>query len=160
MGRLSRLAPTISSVPGCHTGGGVTKKAQKELEEFLASKPAWMQRVLQAVFSFSSREEELEWIANQDKVIEQQPEFERILRQIPAQWQAYRKRLKQQSQPMLRMMGMLPKGMPGRLPDSKAEKYFALHANDASYREIAKQELQAEPEGEAKKRRSRRRQSK
>jgi hypothetical protein len=129
----------------------MSKKAEKELEDFLASKPAWMQRVLQADYSFSSKDEELEWINNQDKVIEQQPEFERILRQIPAQWQAYRKRLKQQSQPMLQMMGMLPKGIPGRRPDSKAEEYFALHANEASYSEIAKKELQAEPEGEAKK---------
>jgi hypothetical protein len=129
----------------------VSKSAENELKEFLASKPAWMQRVLQANFSFSSREEELEWIANQDKVIEQKAEFEQILRRIPAAWQAYRKRLKQQSLPMLRMMGMLPKGLLGRHPDSKAKEYFALHINDLSYREIAKNELQAEPEGEAKK---------
>lgn len=127
------------------------KNAEEQLQEFLSSKPAWMQRVLQSDYSFSSRDEELEWIANQDKVIEQKAEFERLLRQVPAKWQAYRKQLKQQSQPMLQMMGMLPKGLPGRHPDSKAEKYFALHSNDASYREIAKKELQAEPEGEAKK---------
>jgi hypothetical protein len=126
------------------------KNAEEQLQEFLSSKPAWMRRVLQADFSFSSRKEELEWIANQDKVIEHQPEFERLLRQVPAQWRAYRRRLRQQAQPMLQMMGMLPKGMPGRRHDSKAAEYFALHSNNASYREIAKKELQAEPEGEAK----------
>ena len=126
------------------------KNAEKELQEFLAPMPAWMRRVLQGDFSFSSREEELEWIANQDKVIEQQAEYERILRRIPTKWAEYRKMLKQHSRPMLRMMGMMPKGKPGRRPDKKAGEYFALHASDLSYRDIAKKELQAEPEGEAK----------
>jgi hypothetical protein len=43
-----------------------------------------------------------------------------------------------------------PKASPGRRPDSTAEEYAALHSSK-SYAEIAKKELEAEPEGEAKK---------
>jgi hypothetical protein len=44
----------------------------------------------------------------------------------------------------------IKKGKPGRPPDSKAQDYFEQHAGELSYADIAKQGLQAEPEGEAK----------
>jgi hypothetical protein len=44
----------------------------------------------------------------------------------------------------------IEKGKPGRPLDSKAQKYFEQHSGDSSYADIAKQELQSVPEGEAK----------
>lgn len=130
-------------------GAGVTlrKSPEKELEEFLASKPAWMQRVLHEDFSSFSRDEHLEWISNQDRVTELRPEYERILQQIPTKWREYRKRLKQNSQLLVQVL--MPKGKPGRRRDSRAEEYATLHPSK-SYRQMAKEELHAEPEGEAK----------
>jgi hypothetical protein len=77
---------------------------QQELEEFLASKPAWMQRVLQEDISLFSPDELSEWNSNQDTVFELRPEYERILRQIPSDWKEYRKRQKQNCKPLLRML--------------------------------------------------------
>lgn len=78
---------------------GVTlhKSPEKELEEFLASKPAWMRRVLQEDFSSFSRAEQLEWIVNQDRLGELKAEYEVILQKIPTRWKEYRKRLKENS---------------------------------------------------------------
>jgi hypothetical protein len=42
------------------------------------------------------------------------------------------------------------KGKPGRPPDSKAQEYLEQHSGDSSYADIAKQELQSVPDGEAK----------
>jgi hypothetical protein len=44
----------------------------------------------------------------------------------------------------------IEKGKPGRPLDSKAQKYFEQHSGDSSYADIAKQELQSVPDGEAK----------
>ena len=107
-----------------------------------------MQRVLQQDFSSFSRDEHLEWISNQNRVLELIPECERLLRQLPARWKEYRKRQKQNSQPLNQML--VSKGKPGRPRDSKAEEYAALHPSE-SYRQMAEKELQGEPEGEAKK---------
>lgn len=99
---------------GMHVTREVTlpKSPERELEEFLASKPAWMQRVLQQDFSSFSRDEHLEWINNQDRVLELIPECERLLRQLPAKWQEYRKRQMQNSQPLIQML--VSRGKPGR----------------------------------------------
>lgn len=71
------------------------KSPKKQREEFLAPLQAWLKAALEArEYSFSSVEEELEWIKNQDRVIELGPEFERILIQIPDQWNAYCKRFR------------------------------------------------------------------
>lgn len=124
----------------------MSKSPEKELGEFLASKPAWMEKALQG--DFSSVPLGLESSNNLDKVNELTPEYERILQQIPAEWKKYRKKLKQNYQRLAQTM--VPKAKPGRPRDSKAEGYAALHPSE-SYRQMAKKELRGEPEGEAKK---------
>jgi hypothetical protein len=44
----------------------------------------------------------------------------------------------------------IEKGKPGRPLDNKAPEYFEQHSAESSYTDIAKLELQSEPEGEAK----------
>jgi hypothetical protein len=128
----------------------VSKSPEKELEEFLASKPAWMRRVLQEDFSSFLPDELLEWINNQDKVFELNRECEHILRKIPARWEDYRRRRKQNSRPLVQML--VQKGRSGRpRKDSEAEEYAALHLS-TSYSEIAKQRLKDVPITGAKKR--------
>jgi hypothetical protein len=65
------------------------RNPENELEEFLAPLPGWMSRAFEGNYSFSSRDEELEWINNQDKVFGLRPEYERILRLIPTKWNEY-----------------------------------------------------------------------
>jgi hypothetical protein len=130
------------------------KNPEKELEEFLAPLPAWLKAALeQKDYSFATVQENLEWINNQNRVTELRPEFERILRRIPAQWNEYCKRFRENQRRIheteKRFLNV-PKGKPGRPPDSKAQDYFEQHSGDSSYADIAKQELQSVPEGEAK----------
>jgi len=130
----------------------VSNSPEKQLEEFLASKPTWMQRYFQTGLGSLHQDEFLEWSNNVDEVFRLTSEYEQILKLIPARWREYRKRLKREND---RAFGSLvPKGKPGRPVDSKAGEYFEQHSGKSSYAEIAKQELQQElqsvPENEAK----------
>lgn len=124
------------------------KSPEKQLDEFLASIPAWMQRYFLTGFASLYQSEILEWSNNLDEVMRLTPEYERILKQIPVKWKAYRHRLKQEN--AMAFGSLVPKGKAGRPVDSKAGDYFEQHSRILSYAEIAKQELQSEPEGEAK----------
>jgi hypothetical protein len=112
MGRLSRPALPIFPTTGIATRevALVPKSPEQEVEEFLASKPTWMEKALQGDFSLMPLG--LEWTSNLDRVFELTPKYERILRQIPAKWKEYRKERKRNygslAQPMV------PKGKPGR----------------------------------------------
>jgi hypothetical protein len=127
----------------------VSKNPEKELEEFLASKPAWMQRFLQTSFGLLSPDDTQEWGNNLAEACGATDEYERILQLMPAKWKEYRKRQKAEAQPLIQML--VPKGKPGRPPDSKAQAYFEQHSGDTSYADIAKLDLESEPDGEAKK---------
>jgi hypothetical protein len=106
------------------------KGPEKELKKFLASKPAWMQRVLQEDFSSFSRDENLEWINNQDRVYELRHEYQRILQQIPATWREYRKKLMRNSLDRL----LVPEGRPGRPTKSAlAEEAAGLQRAGMNY---------------------------
>jgi len=72
-------------------------------------------------------------------------EYEHILRRSPREWRKYRKRAMLATQ-----IFPVPKGRPGRPRDVKAEDYAARDPSK-SYRQMAKEELRPEPEGEAKK---------
>ncbi|MGO9201458.1 MAG: hypothetical protein ACLQM8_13125 [Limisphaerales bacterium] len=110
------------------------------MEKFLASKPAWMQRALQGDFSFSSRDEELEWINNQDRVIEQRPEYERILRQISVKWNKYCATLEKNWAETTRFQKglVVPKGLPGaRRKDALAKEAVLLQQRGMNFAQIA-----------------------
>jgi hypothetical protein len=123
----------------------VFKSPEKELEEFLASKPEWMRRYFQKGIG-ALNQDELVVMLQSGEIITLTSEYEKILQQMPVKWREYRKRRKQESV----FDSQVPKGKLGRPIDSKAGEYFEQHSGHSSYADIAKQELQAEPEGEAK----------
>jgi len=114
-----------------------------------------MQRYLQSGTSALTQDDVLAWIKwekSQDDVFKLNrvtEDYERIVQQIPAQWKAYSKRQKKENQAFANKF-LVTKGRPGRPLDSKAPEYFEQHSGDSSYADIAKEELQSEPEGEAK----------
>ena len=130
----------------------MSKSPEAQLEEFLASKPAWMQKYLQTGFASLNQDDIQEWCNNLDDVCRLKDEYERTLQLIPAKWREYRKRLKRDHVRVSNYESQLlvPKGTAGRPIDSKAKEYFEQHSGDSSYADIAKQELQSEPESEAK----------
>jgi hypothetical protein len=113
----------------------VSKNPEKELEEFLASKPAWMQRFFQTRFGSLSPDDIQEWCNNFDEVCRAKDEYERILQLIPAKWKAYRKRLKQEAQGFSQLL--VPKGQAGRKRNEElAERIWQLDADGKSNLEI------------------------
>jgi hypothetical protein len=85
---------------------------------------------------FSSVPLGLEASNNLDKVSELTPEYERILRQIPAKWKEYRKELKKNYQSLARMM--VPTGKPGRPSKTALAKEAAnLHRAGMNHPQIA-----------------------
>jgi hypothetical protein len=120
----------------------LSETPEKQLEEFLASKPAWMQRFLQTSIGLLSPDDTQEWGNNLGEAMRAKDEHERILQLMPAKWKEYRKRQEAEAQPLIQLL--IPKGKPGRPPDSKAQEYFEQHSGDLSYADIAKQEVQQE----------------
>jgi hypothetical protein len=114
----------------------VAKSPQQELEEFLASKPAWMQRALQHGESSLTRGEWTELINCGDELSRQRTEYERILQFIPAKWREYRKMRKREAQQMLHVL--LPQGKPGApRKDDLAREAERLQQRGMSFPQIA-----------------------
>lgn len=114
----------------------MAKSPQQELEEFLASKPAWMQRALQHGESSLTRGEWTELINCGDELSRQRTEYERILQLIPAKWREYRKMRKREAQQMLHVL--LPQGKPGApRKDDLAREATALHQAGKNYPQAA-----------------------
>jgi hypothetical protein len=113
----------------------VSQNPEKQLEEFLASKPTWMQRFLQMSFGLLSPDDIREWGNNLDEAIGAKDEYERILQQTPDKWKEYRKRQKQEAQPLIQ--SLVPKATPGRkLKSELAEQIWALDAEGKTNQEI------------------------
>lgn len=115
---------------------------ESELEEFLAPLPAWLKAALeQKDYSFATVEEQLESINNPSRAFELRPEFERILCQIPAQWNAYSKRFRDRQREVHKTEEELlkvPKGRAGApRKDALAKEANALHQAGKNYPQIA-----------------------
>jgi hypothetical protein len=120
----------------------MSKNPEKELEEFLAPLPPWLQAALEEKdYLFSSVEENLEGINNQDRVIELRPEYERILRQIPAQWNEYSKRFRdnlRKTHETEEQFLKVPKGIAGApRNDALAREAFALRQAGRNLPQVA-----------------------
>ena len=120
----------------------MSKSPEKQLEEFLAPLPAWLKAELeQREYLFSSYQENLESINNHSRVLELRPEFERILSQIPARWNAYCKRFQDNLRRVRETEAQLlnvPKGKPGApRKDELAQEAVALHQAGKNYPQIA-----------------------
>jgi hypothetical protein len=113
---------------------------EKELADFLASKPAWLQRVLQQDLSSFTQSEMREWINRQDEVFELRKEFERILRDIPARWNEYCKAAEKNSEIANRHQAELIAPKPIRGAPQKADRAAeasALRARGKTFPQIA-----------------------
>lgn len=108
---------------------------ENELEEFLASKPAWVRTVLQQGESHLAPENFLEWLDFVDAGLIEQ--YEQILRHIANEWKKYRDRTKREYGTIFGSL-MVPKGSPGR-PKSEAIRIEAqqLKNEGLSYAQIA-----------------------
>ena len=120
----------------------MSENSEKELKEFLAPLPLWLRAALEERgYLFSSVDENLEWINNQDRVIELRPEFERILRQLPAKWNKYCKRVQNnlgKTHKMEEQLLKVPKGIAGApRKDALARKANALHQAGMTFPQVA-----------------------
>ena len=106
---------------------------EKELQEFLASKPEWVQMALQSGNSQMTPQQRLWWMDESDELIEQ---YEQILRRIPRKWKQYRQRTVREFGTILGSI-LVSKGKPGRKKNVKlAERIWSLDAEGKSNREI------------------------
>lgn len=120
----------------------MSKSPENQLEEFLAPLPAWLKAALeQKDYSFATVEEQLESINNPSRAFELRPEFERILRLIPAQWNAYCKRFQDNLRKVRETEAQLlnvPKGKPGApRKDALAQEAVALRKAGKNFPQIA-----------------------
>ena len=121
---------------------------EEQLGKFLESIPEWMRRLFQNGYGALSASE-LSECTFDSRVQPLKAEYEAILQKMPAKWKEYRKRIEREVK-MHFLSSFVPKGKPGRPLDTKAQEYLEQHSGDSSYADIAKRELQSEPEGEAK----------
>ena len=123
------------------------QSAEKELEAFFTPLPACVRKEL--LYEPMSPQELLESLNGPYKAWELRPQLERILWQMPAEWNKYCQRHKQHAEtlsPTAKMMDLLPPvgraGAPRK--DREAEKYAAALDSGKSLVEIAKEELKDE----------------
>lgn len=112
------------------------KNAEEELQQFLATKPSWLRKLLQLDFSLSPDDHvawsQSVWWWQDGGEKKAREEYESILRRIPARWRQYRKRLKENA------LNDIPAGQPGRpRKDSIAEEATRLRSEGKSYAQIA-----------------------
>ena len=113
----------------------MSQNPEKELEVFLASKPAWMQRFLLTGVGSLNHDDIREWCNNFHECQRVTGEYERILQQIPAKWKEYRKRQKLEAKPLIQ--SLVPKATPGRkLNRELAEQIWTLDAEGKTNQEI------------------------
>ena len=116
--------------------------SEKELEQFLAPLSALMKRILQYDYSALddpsiSQEEKLEWVRNEEKIIELRPKFEAILQHVPVEWKEYCRRAKQIDKLMASQFRCAPRKTPGRKARTElAKRIWMLDAEGKSNREI------------------------
>src|ERR1022692_3885007 len=114
------------------------KTPEEELEEFLAARPSWARKVLQADYFSLTVEEEFAFLhGNWDEDLwNYSAEYERLCQRVPARWHEYCNK-KQQALTSLFFPSAMP-GRPGRpRKDWLAEQATLLHQSGKSYGEIA-----------------------
>jgi hypothetical protein len=115
----------------------VVKGPKGQLEDFLATHPTWVQKALYNRFDSFSADEQTSW-ANGLGWLEREvrPEFENIIRQIPAEWNKYRKAQKQLYADIAR--DLVPKCRPGApKKDDLAQDVAALRQRGMNFPQIA-----------------------
>lgn len=113
---------------------------ESELEEFLASKPAWLERALWGEISSLSRDEQLEWINSQDEIFRLRQQYESVLKRIPAKWNKYCQRCQKSWAETERQMARLlvPRGRAGaRRKDALAQEAIQLQERGRNFPQIA-----------------------
>ena len=112
----------------------MSKNPEKQLEEFLASKPEWMRRYFQKGMGSLNRDEIVETLQSSE-IITLTSEYKKILQLMPDKWKEYRKRQKLDAQPLIQIL--VPKATPGRKLNSElAEQIWKLDAEGKTNQEI------------------------
>jgi hypothetical protein len=110
------------------------KSPEEEVDEFLASKPSWLRKILQFDHSFSS-DEWLSWNGNDwwpDAGASVQGEYERLLKRCPSRWREHCKRAQENA---LKGTPSVRRGRPRT--DALADAAMQLHRAGKSPDEIA-----------------------
>ena len=115
----------------------MAKSPQQELEEFLASLPASVQKSLMC--EPMTALEVLESAQSDCKEFELRPRLERILWKLPAQWASYCQRATQQRKMMVEMFNLKPPKRPHGPPrkDELAHKAALLQRSGMNPHQIA-----------------------
>ena len=113
------------------------KTPEEELDEFLAARPSWAQKYLQANYSAMTQEElsALFHVIEEQQLSDDAAEFQRLCRRAPARWREYCKRYKENL-----LQCFMPSGLPGpgaTRKDALAEEATLLRRVGKSYQEIA-----------------------
>jgi hypothetical protein len=111
------------------------KSPEKELDEFLAARPSWAQKLLEYDFSSLTFEEWSAMASSEDwqaNWLQYMAEYEKLAQRVPKRWREYVTRRKQQA------LAELPKAKPGApRQDGLAEHAIALRRASKSYQQIA-----------------------
>jgi len=95
------------------------KRAEAELQEFLSSKPLWLQKILQLDTSSVSPDDLLKFLEYQaPDFMEMRAKYEAIIQRIPGAWKKYRQKAQKEGESALG----LKKGKPGRPRDDEVAK--------------------------------------
>lgn len=109
---------------------------EKELQEFLASKPEWVQTYFQEGISKLTLKEKSESIDKHEWLSGLTEQYEQILCRIPGRWKQYRAKIMREYGNTFGRL-LLPKAVPGRKENIKlAERIWALDAAGKKNHEI------------------------
>ena len=120
----------------------MSQSHEKDVQEFLAPLPWWMQRVLWHDYSWLddpsvAQPDKPAWVKNQDWAIELRPKFEEILKRDRVSWNEYSRRAKGIDKLTAPLFRTAPRGKPGRTPRNElAERIWKLDSDGKSNREI------------------------
>ena len=109
---------------------------EKELEEFLASEPEWVQSALKKIPSKTWDETWKRW-DERDRLSELRKQYEQLVCQVPGEWEKYRKRYKEELDFSTNFPP--PKAKSGRKKNvEQAERIQTLHEAGKTSSEIQK----------------------
>jgi hypothetical protein len=107
--------------------------AERDLDEFLAKRPVWLQKILLLELPLTA-EEQYAWVDSDwwSNGAADEQECVRLLRRIPTKWRQYRRRR------IKAALATIPIGQAGRpRKDTLAEEAKRLHSDGMSHKQIA-----------------------
>lgn len=113
---------------------------KRELAEFLASKPEWVQRAIQELPP-KNLDEAWECFEKHDWLQKLKVEYVQILRQMPDRYKKYEKKIMREYGSTFGPMILGGSKKPGRPRSPEGDEFDALQRSGISYKRIAKSRL-------------------